>query len=89
MAGLWGCAITGKKRRDSSFAQSWSVLVVLPGDRREYVAQHSGLELGRGKKNLGTFRVLHFELKHRYSKTLFGETFFEVVYFGMAQLGFE
>jgi hypothetical protein len=41
------------------------------------------------QKNLGTIRVLHFELKHRYSKTLFGETFFEVVYFGMAQLGFE
>ena len=65
------------------------MLVVFPGNRREYVAQHSGLELGRGKKNLGTFRVLHFELKHRYSKTLFGETFFQVVYFGMAQLGFE
>jgi hypothetical protein len=89
--GALGVRHHGNKRRDSSFAQSWSVLVVLPGDRREYVAQHSvnRLELGRGKKSLGTIRVLHFELKHRYSKTLFGETFFEVVYFGMAQLGFE
>jgi hypothetical protein len=73
-------------------AHSTAVLVVRPGNRRLYVEQHSVNRLearyNRGKKNLGTIRV-HFEPQHRYRKTLFGETFFEVVYFGMAQLGFE
>jgi hypothetical protein len=66
--------------------------LVLPGNCPQHVQQHSVNRLearcNRGKKNLGTIRV-HFELQRRYSKTLFGESLFEVMYLGMAQLGFE
>jgi hypothetical protein len=100
VTGHWGVRHRGNDSAESTLPDSTAVPPVLPGNRREYVVQHNVIasddqaalpELGSGlfERSAKIPAGWVHELQHRYSNTLLGESFFDVVYLSLAQLCFE